>query len=394
MTKIVFLLSSVFSQKDKERFGVEILQQNGFEVEVWDFTPFLNPWRWGISEPFDKSQFEAYRVLLTKKEALGALSGLTKDCLIICVVDYSYETFFLYRKISDLRLPYCLIAYNFPTFDMKSGRSNIFKRLANLSFEKLRVHLFYKIPFQWLGVKPAKIVLMLGGGDTLTRCTIDRTTEIIRSHYFDYDLYLQEIQKPLETDDHTAVFLDNYIPFHPDWCGPSHVEPEEYYSILCKFFDLLENKYGVRVVIAAHPRSAYEDLPDYFNGRLVIKGKTAELVRRSKFAIVHYSASVSFAALFNKPIIFVTTEKLHQTQDAKIIDFMAGLFNKSVINLNGDLQVDTDREFTVDDTAYKKYIDAYIKPKGTSDLPIWQVFANNLKNVKQSERAQCCGKPI
>ena len=55
--------------------------------------------------------------------------------------------------------------------------------------------------------------------------------------------------------------LDNYLPFHPDFGTGSLIEPEEYYVPLCHFFDHLERKYDVRIVIAAHPRSSYETHP-------------------------------------------------------------------------------------------------------------------------------------
>lgn len=379
--KVVILVSSPFNQRDRERFGVEILQKNGFEVKVWDFTPFLNPWRWKSFIPDGKSNFEEYYVFYTKKEAISAISELTNYCLIVCVINYSYETIFLYRAISRYRLPYCLVLYNWISYDINSHK-NISKRLGNLTLRKLLEYLFLKIPYKLLGIKPVKIVLMLGGEFNLSRQPVDKTTEIIKSHYFDYDIYLKEIQKPAEFDDHMAVFLDHYLPFHPDWGTSARLDPSEYYPLLCKFFDCLDKNYGIHVVIAAHPRSAYENLPDYFNGRRIIRDKTAELVRRCKFVIAHHSASTSFAVLFRKPVIFVTTDKLKQIQLGEMTDFMASMFNKVPINLSGDFKVDLDRELMVDDDVYKKYETDYIKKEGAEAIPIWQTFANYLKNAE------------
>ncbi len=378
--KIVLLLSSPFNQKDKERFGVECLAQNGFEVEVWDFTPFLNPWRWQRSQLFNNSTCEIYRIFSDQRTAFASISGLRKDCLIVCIINFAYETCSLYRIISKCDVRYCLISYNYISFDMKPNR-NIFKRLASVSFQKLRGYLFLKIPYKFLCVSPAAIVLMLGGKLDLAGLPVDSATRIVRSHYFDYDIYLKELQKPVEGKERIAVFLDNFIPFHPDWGSAGNLDPVEYYALLCKFFDLLEKKYGVRIVIAAHPRSTYEELPDYFNGRAVIKDRTVELVRHSEFVVVHHSASISFAVLFSKPLVFITTDKLHQTEVAKIIDFMALAFNKTPINLDQDLKENMDEELIVDESVYQKYVATYIKPKGTEDLPIWQAFSNDLKNI-------------
>jgi len=36
--RIIFLVEMKFNFRDYQRFGIEILQQNGFSVEVWDMT--------------------------------------------------------------------------------------------------------------------------------------------------------------------------------------------------------------------------------------------------------------------------------------------------------------------------------------------------------------------
>ena len=41
ITKIIFFIEAHFNQRDYNRFGIPVLLENGFEVEVWDFTPFL-----------------------------------------------------------------------------------------------------------------------------------------------------------------------------------------------------------------------------------------------------------------------------------------------------------------------------------------------------------------
>jgi hypothetical protein len=43
IAKIIYLIESPFNKRDYERFGIETFIQDGFEVYVWDFTPFLRP---------------------------------------------------------------------------------------------------------------------------------------------------------------------------------------------------------------------------------------------------------------------------------------------------------------------------------------------------------------
>ncbi|HPP88644.1 MAG TPA: hypothetical protein PLM75_12375, partial [bacterium] len=41
--KIIFLYSSIFCERDYKRFGIDILKQNDFKVEVWELSPIIFP---------------------------------------------------------------------------------------------------------------------------------------------------------------------------------------------------------------------------------------------------------------------------------------------------------------------------------------------------------------
>ena len=42
MNKFIHLVSSPFSQRDYDRYGVAILQADGFDVEVWNVGKVVN----------------------------------------------------------------------------------------------------------------------------------------------------------------------------------------------------------------------------------------------------------------------------------------------------------------------------------------------------------------
>ena len=58
------------------------------------------------------------------------------------------------------------------------------------------------------------------------------------------------------------------------------------------------NEYGVTPF---NPRKEYEDNP--FEGRDVIKGHSADLVRRADVVLLHGSSAINYAILYKKPII-------------------------------------------------------------------------------------------
>ncbi|MCY6330063.1 hypothetical protein ACIXCI_15985 [Bacteroides fragilis] len=77
-----------------------------------------------------------------------------------------------------------------------------------------------------------------------------------------------------------------------------------------EFFNRLEQRNGMKVVIAAHPKAIKYKTHDYFNHRTVYWGVTNELVRNAKLVIMHFSTSVSFSVLYNKPVVFVSMPEI------------------------------------------------------------------------------------
>jgi len=380
--RIIYFLSSPFNDRDYERFGIEIVQKNGYEVEVWDFSPFLNPERFKNSSESSRNIFKKYRVFPDRKDAIFQIRTLGNDCLIIPIISYSYESYPIYRALTKNKLSYCLLIYSFPTLDFTTS-NNLLRRIQAVTFKKIFNIVFNSIPYSIVGVGPAQILLSLGGKIDLNKLNlpITKKTNILFSHYFDYDLYLKEIQKPLFLDKKRCVYLDSFLPFHPDADSKQIISPDKYYQPLCAFFDFLEKEYHVKIIIAAHPRSDYETRIDYFGGRKVVKGKTAELVRNSGVVMAHESASISFAILFKKPLIFVTFDELSGTINGKTINFMASFLDKKPINLSGNFKIDWDKEMIINEEAYRNYRNKYIKEEKIEDLPIWQSFVNHLKNV-------------
>ncbi len=212
------------------------------------------------------------------------------------------------ERFQKNNIAYALVTYNFPSFVDRRKRSFL-SRLRNITFKKILIHLFYRLPFWLLRVQPATIIMVMGGGEfDLSMYPISERTDMLRVHYFDYDIYLEEMKKDCTIEEDSCIFIDNYLPFHSDFQSQSLITSDKYYSLLINLFDYIENRCGVKVIIAAHPRANYETCPDCFGKRKIIKGRTAELIRKSKFVVLHDSASISFAVLFKKPALFITTK--------------------------------------------------------------------------------------
>lgn len=379
--KLIVFIETPMNKRDYDRLGIEILKKNGYEVQIWDLTPFICPvdCKTKLNDPINLDNYTSFTSLKAFKKEF---SNLDTDCFILCFIAYRLKTVDTYRLLSKSKLPYCVVMSNaLPSAEQE--KPGLLYRIKNATFYQKLNFVFMRTPFKWFGVKPATLVLA-GGEASLNRSAypIDGTTEILWLHALDYDLYLDELAKPVEIDDEPGVFLDSYLPFHPDFArsgSPSPATPDEYYPLFRKLFDHIEDSLGVHMQIAAHPRSRYEDHPDYFGERPVIRGKTAELIRESKFVITHNSTSINLAVLFRKPIVFVTTNQLNEGWMGLDIESMASRFGKKSINLDEPLSIDWDRELSVNEDAYLKYENDYIKKPDSPKSKFWQIFADHIR---------------
>ncbi|RJQ26441.1 hypothetical protein C4565_06795 [Candidatus Parcubacteria bacterium] len=382
ITKIIFLISAPFNQRDYQRFGFEILIRDGFEVCIWDFTPLLYPKTFMKVQPPDPINYRNMVSIRSKKDAIEVIKkNEDKNVFLISLIPYNHLTICILRTISKFNIPYCVCTPNATLGTPKDMGNKLINKIRSITITKLLDYYLLKISPKYINIKPAVLCLLGGKKSFGKRQEVNDMTRLLWIHTLDYDVYLENNKKSISTN--TAVFIDNYLPFHPDYLysGRKHMNPDDYYPFLNRFFKYFEDKTGLEVIIAAHPRSLYGKSTDYFNGRKVIRGATAELIRDAKCVILHTSTAINYCVLFKKPMIFITTDELKNHLLGRRTEVTAPYFGKATINICGELNVDFKKEFIADDTIYSKYKDDYIKIDGSDELPFWQVVSNNIKSL-------------
>jgi len=345
--RIIFFVVSPFNMRDYKRFGIEILQQNNFKVEVWDITPILYPVFYNSYSPPDPFDYEGLTLFNKKLELYNKIAVLKDSDFVINIIPYNLKSLWIYRTLSKSEADYAVFMANaLPSIN--NGKSKLliyykkFKKFFKTSPQNILNHIFQRLPFYLFGVKPTKIILAGGEKCLVYHYPTDTNTEVLWAHTLDYDLYLKEKDNP-SIERPIAVFIDEYLPFHPDYIVAGikpYVAPERYYFLLSKFFKLIENQLGLEVIIAAHPRSHYKNYPDYFEGRKCIRGQLVKLVRECKLILAHSSTALSFANLFNKPVVFITSSELNRSYQGPFIKEMAKRFGKKPIFIDKDNDID------------------------------------------------------
>jgi hypothetical protein len=398
--KIIYFTYFTFGKRDYERFGIEIIKNNEFDVEVWDFTPFLYPEVYQKQTIPDLIDYKKHNCTLFLKyiDALNKIKYLESDTLIISLINFNYKTYLLFKELSKANIPYALLITNtIPSYKNVNNYSipnrerliNLLRKIKNLNFEKLKRRIFCLIPFKWFCINYPEFILA-GAAQALIDYNppIGKETRVVWGHTLDYDLYLKDLLKPSMCElkgIKYAVFIDEYWPFAEDYIFmgfKNPTTPERYYVSLCRFFNSVEKETGFKVIIAAHPRSMYEKHQDYFEGRLCIRGKTIELVRDSVFVLMHYSTSTNFAILYSKPVLFFVTDDMEKFKvDMDCVRAYSFVLNKQYINIDKTYSIDWNKELIIDKETYANYKENYIKKRGTREVPFWQIAADEIKKL-------------
>ncbi len=397
--KIIFLIDVPLDRKYFRLLGIDTLVLNGFDVEVWDLTPFFH------KELLDRkiigdgeSVFNKCRKFTGKKDIVCALSEISKETIVNSFISLDIRTYFIYHQLSKRNIIYCvgqMISFPPPPLPPKGASVGYFhslaKRALSLKPKHAVIGLCNKLLLKYYflaGIRPADIAFLSGERSfEVERDPIGMKTHIIWGHAWDYDTYLEKRKNQINPDPDQGVFLDEYFPLHADleYLGiSSPIGVEEYFSKLRTFFDHLEQIHNVRIVIAAHPRSNYPEATQYFGNRPVFKGQTVRLVHESSFVLAHDSTSINYAVLFRKPVMFITMDKMQKCDSGRLtvglsIESIAKSLKKMPINIDSVNEPDWSGELQVDLPSYTKYQNDFIKKTGTPEIPFWEIYIQSIR---------------
>ena len=166
-----------------------------------------------------------------------------------------------------------------------------------------------------------------------SRYSSDRRYQI---NHPDYEVYQKVAKDTTNDSSNYVVYVDNFFPFHPDIQNrDSNVDPFRlaplFYTSLNSFFSKVEQHYGCKVVIAAHPSSVYINNP--FDDRDIIYNKTCELIKNCTAVCMHTSNALSYAILFNKPLALLTNKAFQQARlESMRLENISNMLSMELIN--------------------------------------------------------------
>ena len=392
--KIIFIVETKFQERDYRRYGIEVLESNGFEVKVWECSALLHAAYSKAYVPPDPHESEHLVRITDYKQLEQLAAALDSDTVVIEPRCRGRRYHRLLRTLMWSKAKYGQIDFGLQPGHNRQFEKSFFSRMWGrivtvVSSPKTLLNRIYsKLPNRIKGLREFDF-LILGGGEAIAKRNHEINpivTKWVWTHTLDYDLYLQiEAENPPpEIDGDYIVYLDSYLPFHPTWQimgRPAPVTPDRFYGQLRKLFDYLEAQLGMPVVIAAHPRSKYHEMEeDHFGGRMLKFGETAKLVRGARLSIGHFSTSNSYNVLYSKPVICVTTDELEASQFAGYVESMAKMLGSEPLNIDHDTSPEIKRCLHVSQQDYQTFYTQFIKKSGTPDVSSWQIVSNFIKS--------------
>lgn len=379
MKKVIYISHAHLSEKIARDWYIDHLKANGIMVEYWDLIPLL-------FGGFD----EAGSIIADFVFTPGTYSELEKrlglpenrEAIYVILICYKGQFARLFRLLSKYDCRTYFIAWgNFPIKSLPKWQQIVNGliinpvRLGGKVINKIKGVAYKKLKL----VKPFDVVF--AAGDATMRMYPD-AGKIVPINLVDYDHYMIAKYNPRRIlEGRYAVFLDNYLPYHPDFkiVGLQSVDPHSYFFSINRFLKIFEQEYGIKVVIAAHPIADYGNKT--FEGREIYRGVTPELVKDAEFVISHHSTSLGYAVLNCKPIIFVYTDEMNRLYKETVVSWMhdfANYLGVSIYNIDQLNQGDQIAFGDVNLERYNRYKYNYLTTKESERTCTQDIFWREL----------------
>lgn len=303
--KVVFVLPYPPPQDFRRKFFVEQLIGKGLETEYWNVGPALgHPGNVAYDGAHGGLQYVAIRRL--RELAVRLKQEDHRRTIFVPQITRAIDSFPLYFLLSRSGCKTVMLARGYlPSIARADRTLRYYLRLLQHKDEiKLRVWFATFLLLTRL-VRLKKYDIVFVAGRIAEQINLPDAVRLSRIHHQDVDAALADEPSAVEVPEDYCVFIDDYLPHHPDFCitGSPTVDAAKYYVALNRFFDRIEQRLGTAVVVAAHPRAVYAANP--FEGRLVVAGETNALVKNARIAFAHMSTAVSFAVLHRKKLCLI-----------------------------------------------------------------------------------------
>lgn len=338
--KVIMISKVTVSYARFHESGLEYLCNNGWDVEIWTVGIIAS-----IGGCFDKEcksctmvHFDTYleydrAVRENKDTSLFYFTSCSIDpYLFISIENYKCRYFVQGRRSETPKNKITEPYYEPEVPNWKQKTKNWLKRVGEEKGQYLKNKVVeYKNRQYSKTHKPVPIAeylpeMVFTTNDLSLRAMLEdkrndwlRSCNVIFVPSMQYDYYLEEERKGGNVSEEFILLIASGLGFEYEGLRKV-VYKEKIYSPdvnerflrrMEKMLDLMEEHYGLPVIVAGHPRGIYNGYD--FGGRKVLFGRTPELAKKCKVCITTITYAMTFPIIYNKRLLFYYNESLKQS---------------------------------------------------------------------------------
>lgn len=368
--KIIVICHEPLTVRIKSNFYIDEFINAGFDLEYWDLSQAIYP---GIKliDQLDMPYIRKIDNLYFLQKTLD--SEDIKSTIFIVEVNYLWNNRYVFKLLSDKD---CYTV----RIDMYGNtvlKVPLKSKLTDISLKRIPAILSRRIQQKRFDsfIKKNKVK----GFDKIYSSSLFMGDRVPINHP-DYEVFKKSLA--VKAENNQIVFLDVFFPLHPDLVfmyRTQKVSVKCYQDSLRSFFDKVEAKYNLPVVIAAHPKSNYSG--SEFGDREIIKGNTALLVRKAAMVFLHSSNSVSTVILNDKPFELITNTEYNKVGLLRNSQKkLAYTLDKPIYNIDMIDVVDLDVK-KLDTQIRHEYIYSYLTSEETKNALNADILIAEFKNL-------------
>ena len=348
-----------------------------YEYEVWDLSPIFGTTGTikNIDEAITINSIDIF------KNRLAACAGCDEIVIITNMVERPWKK--LQAIVESFNIPViCTQKNNF--FDILKAElatdlSISIPAKKRLGYLILKFSLTRKV-YNYLTHRNAKYDYLISAYNSKP----ETVKNFVRAHNVKYDEYLQNMNSDNIIGQKYILFIDSSLCYHPiDFRKEDPMfNSDHYIQQLNRYFQKLEEKYNLPVVVALHPVSVERLKESDFNGRKLIYGKTTQLIHHAEFIVSHYSTSLINAVLVKKPVIIISSKEIEGSLRGRQ-QLWANAFAKMCGFSKDSLDAPVLPKATVDIAKYESFIDKYLVNSECTDVSNAKILLNLLRKLEK-----------
>ena len=228
------------------------------------------------------------------------------------------------------------------------------------SFFNLKVRLYNK--FYNLTAKKREPFYFIGGNFYIDKIknTIN-DSQMIRFHHWDVSRVICSKKIKIKNTN-SIVYIDypdpNYEMENSLYGVKNILNPNEWFYQLNVFFKKIEKKFNKKIIICPHPLTpASKTYKNNFSNFKIVENETMEAIYNSDLVIHVGSTALSYAVIFNKPMLLIYNNALKNNLKGGNIEKMSNDLGAGLVNIESDNlnQLDYSKFMKINYKKYEKY---------------------------------------